>query len=73
MHGGGQALTTVRENFKEPPTVPQAEIIVCAGAIDLAVPGSLIATGVGSSTTRPAPGGGSRWLTLEQARDELGL
>jgi len=73
VQGGGQALATVREHYKEPPTVPQAEIIVCAGSIDLAVPGSVIATGLGSSTTRPAPGGSSRWLTLEQARNELGL
>jgi hypothetical protein len=73
VHGGGQALATVREHFKEPPTVPQAEIVVCAGAIDLAVPGSVIATGLGSSTARPAPGGISRWLTLDQARSELGI
>jgi hypothetical protein len=73
VHGGGQALATVRSHYNEPPTVPQAEITVCAGAIDFGVPGSLIATGVGASTVRPAPGGGSRWLTLDQARNELGV
>jgi hypothetical protein len=73
VHGSGQVLSTVRERYKEPPTLPEADIIVCAGALDPAVPGSLISTGTGKSMVRPAAGGRSRWLTLEQARAELGI
>jgi hypothetical protein len=73
VHGSGQVLSTVREQYKEPPTRPEADIIVCAGASDPAVPGSLISTGTGKSMVRPAAGGRSRWLTLEQARVEVGI
>jgi hypothetical protein len=31
---------------------------VCAGALDLSVPGHLISSGTGSSVVRPAAGGG---------------
>jgi hypothetical protein len=73
VHGSGHVLSTVREQYKEPPTLPEADIIVCAGAVDPAVPGSLISTGTGKSMVRPAAGGLPRWLTLEQARVELGI
>jgi len=73
VHGGGQALSTVRARYVEPPSVPQADVVVCAGAADLGVPGYLIPSGRGTSVVRPGSGGGSRWLTLEQAQDELGL
>jgi hypothetical protein len=73
VHGSGRALSTVREHYNEPPTAREADIIVCAGARDLGVPGSLISSGRGASVVRPAHGGGSRWLTLEQARGALGL
>jgi hypothetical protein len=73
VHGSGQVLSTIRERYKEPPTLPEADIVVCAGALDPAVPGSLISSGTGKSMVRPASGGRSRWLTLEQARVELGV
>jgi hypothetical protein len=73
VHGSGQVLSTVRERYKEPPTVPEADIIVCAGAISAIVPGTLIPSGSGKSIMRPAHGGGSRWMTLDEARTELGV
>lgn len=73
VNGGGQGLADVQGRYKEPTTVGQSEIVVCAGAIELGVPANLIAPGRGESTIRPTPGGSSRWLTLEQARVELGL
>lgn len=73
VNGAGQGLTDVQGRYKEPPTVEQPEIVVCAGAIDLGVPARVIAPGRGASTIRPAPGGSTRWLTLEQSRVELGL
>lgn len=72
VNGAGKGLTQVQEQYKEP-TPTQAEIVVCAGAIDLGVPAKLIASGRGMSTIRPTPGGGARWLTFEQARVELAL
>lgn len=73
VNGAGQGLTDVQGRYKEPPTVAQSEIVVCAGAIELGVPARVIAPGRGASTIRPTPGGSTRWLTLEQSRVELGL
>jgi len=73
VNGAGQGLTDVQGRYKEPPTVMQSEIVVCAGAIELGVPARVIASGRGASTIRPAPGGSARWLTFEQSQVELGL
>ena len=73
VNGAGQGLEDLKERYKEPPTVTQSEIVVCAGAIDFGVPGKLIASGRGASTIRPAPGGDARWLTLETAQAEFAL
>jgi hypothetical protein len=72
VHGSGQVLGSVREKYKEPPTLPEADIIVAAGAVD-ATPGKLISSGNGKSIMRPARGGNSRGLTLAEARMELGV
>jgi hypothetical protein len=71
VQGAGEGINTVREKYNEPPAVTQPDVIVCAGALDLSVPGHLISPGAGASVVRPAPGGGIPWLTLEQARAEF--
>jgi len=73
VQGAGQGLNSVRERYKEPPALEQPDIVACAGALDLRVPGKLISSGTGSSVVRPGPGGGASWMTLEQARGELGI
>lgn len=73
VQGAGEGINTVRERFKEPPAARQPDMVVCAGALDITVPGHLIASGAGASVVRPGAGGGTRWLTLEQARGELKL
>jgi hypothetical protein len=73
VNGAGQGLTTIQGKYKEPATVPQPDIVLCAGAVDLGVPARLIASGRGASFIRPTPGGSARWLTLEQAQKDLGL
>ncbi len=73
VNGAGRGLADVQARYKEPTTVSQSEIVVCAGAIELGVPARLIAPGRGASTIRPTPGGGAMWLTLERALVELGL
>jgi len=73
VNGAGQGLADVQGGYKEPTTVEQSEIVVCAGAIELGVPAKLIDPGRGASTVRPTPGGSARWLTLEQTQVELGL
>jgi hypothetical protein len=73
VNGAGEALATVQKRYNEPTTIPQSEIVVCAGSIALGVPARVIASGRGASMMRPAPGGGSEWLTLEEAQTELGL
>lgn len=73
VQGAGRALSSVRERYGEPPVGQSADIIICAGAEDLAVPARIIASGAGESVVRPAPGGTSDWLTLSQARERLAL
>lgn len=73
VNGAGQALETVRERYNEPPSVPQPDIIICAGAAPLGVPGAVISAGSGASIVRPARGGSAAWLTLEQARVDLAI
>jgi hypothetical protein len=73
VQGAGKGLTTVRDHFKEPPTAPPPDIVVCAGALDQGVPGAIVGRGSGASVVRPSPGGGAEWLTLEEASGRLGL
>jgi hypothetical protein len=73
LNGGGHGLNSVRERYKEPPASRQPDIVVCAGAVDLRMPGTIISSGTGMSVVRPGPGAGPIWLTLEQARAELGI
>jgi hypothetical protein len=71
VQGAGEGLSVVQERYKEAPTLEQADVVVCAGAIDLGVPGRVVASGQGSSLVRPARGGDAQWFTLDQARAEL--
>jgi hypothetical protein len=71
VQGAGEAISTVRERYKEPPAARQPDVVVCAGALDIPIPGHLIASGAGASVVRPSAGGGIPWLTVEQARGEL--
>jgi hypothetical protein len=73
VQGAGQALNSVRERYREPPALTPADIVVCAGAADWAVPGHIIGTPVGASIVRPKAGGGSQWMTITEARAELGI
>jgi hypothetical protein len=73
VQGAGQDLNSVRERYNEPPALDQPDVVVCAGALDLAVPGSLMSPGVGASIVRPSGGGPAHWMTLDQARGELSI
>jgi SIR2-like domain len=73
VQGGGQSLSAVRERYDEPPAFTGADIVICAGATDLTMPATVIPSGAGASVVRPAKGGNSKWLTLEQARAELDI
>ena len=73
VQGAGQGLSVLREQYAEGPAVEQPDVVICAGAVDLGVPGRLVESGRGHSVVRPAPGGEARWLTLEQAHQELHL
>jgi hypothetical protein len=71
IQGAGEALNTVRERHSEPPAAAQPDIVVCAGAVDIPLPGKILGSGTGASVVRPAPGGAARWLTLDDARGEF--
>jgi hypothetical protein len=73
VNGAGQLLSTVRDRYVEPPAVTQPDVVVCAGALDVGVPGRVIATGHGASMVRPTPGGAVRWITLDTAVAEFHL
>ena len=71
VNGVGQAMNSVKGRYKEPSAAVQPDIVVCAGAVDLSVPGHLLGAGDDTSIVRPSGGGTARWMTLEQAREEL--
>jgi hypothetical protein len=73
VHGAGQGLTTVEDRFNEPPSVPKADIVICAGAIEQGVPGSIMGKGLPAGIVRSKGGAKSRWITLEAAQGELAL
>jgi hypothetical protein len=73
VQGAGRDLKSVQEKHQEPPAADHPDVVVCVGAVDLAVPGSLISPGVGSSVVRPSGGGGAQWMTLEKARGVLAI
>lgn len=73
VNGAGRGLADVQATYREPPSVVQSEIIVCAGALDLGVPAALIATGRDKSVVRPDSADQACWYTLDQAREEFGL
>ena len=73
LNGAGRELGAMWEAHVEPPTIDEPDVCVCAGAIDLGVPGRVVSSGFGKSSVRPAPGGKARWLTLEQASTEFAI
>jgi hypothetical protein len=73
ISGAGRNIEDVKKAYKEPPTLPDAHVIVCAGATTLGVPGKLIAKGTPGSIIRPAAGSGSSWITTTDAEDLFGL
>ncbi len=73
VQGAGVALSTVKERFNEAPAAIQPDIVVCAGSMDVHVPGKLIASGSGASIVHPQSGGSATWMTDDQARTELGV
>jgi hypothetical protein len=73
VNGGGHFLETVQSRFIEPPTMKIPDIVICAGATRSGTPARIIRRGRGKSVVRPSAGTGARWLTLEEAKMELGL
>lgn len=73
INGAGQGLVDVQAQYREPTTILQPHVVVCAGAVNLGVPARVIASGRGASMIRPTPGGSTAWLTLEEALVELAL
>jgi hypothetical protein len=63
INGAGRNLEDVKRAYKEPPTLPDADVIVCAGSTALGVPGGLISKGSPGNILRPAPGARSSWIS----------
>ncbi|MCR6644496.1 MAG: hypothetical protein NVV62_08235 [Terricaulis sp.] len=73
LNGAGRPLQEVREKHTNAASVTGPDYVICAGAVDAGVPARLIASGRGLSFLRPSPGGGSIWLTTQEATAELSL
>lgn len=73
VNGAGRSLEDVRGDYNEPPTLPQADVIVCAGSTSLGVPKKLISKGSTSGIVRRMPGSGSIWMTTSEAEVEFAL
>lgn len=73
VNGAGRNVDQVKETYKEPSTLPQADIVICAGAKRLGVPARVVATGSGPKVVRPGSGGTSSWMTHDEAEGFLGL
>jgi hypothetical protein len=71
VNGGGRSLPEIREDFEEPGAMPAADVVICAGAFELGLPGHILRRGVPGGIVRPAPY--AEWLTLEEARARLGF
>lgn len=73
VNGSGKVVETMRQAHKEPTSLPQPDMVICTGAIDLGVPARLIASGRGASVVSPAAGGAAEWLTLHEGLGVLGI
>ena len=71
VNGSNHILSTVQDQFKEPPSVRPDDVVACVGAISIGTPGNIIRQGRPRDVMRPASG--STWLDFEAARLELGI
>ncbi|MCJ2067318.1 SIR2 family protein [Methylobacterium sp. J-030] len=70
VNGGGRILARVRGSFGEAP-LTASDIVICAGAVDLGLPDSVVRAGTPGSIVRPAPT--AHWMDLQTAREELAI
>jgi len=71
INGAECILSSLAKRFVEAPAISSADLFVAVGATDLGLPGDVIRSGRPGSVIRPAAIG--EWLTLDQARTELGI
>lgn len=71
VNGAGRLLSKVRNDLAAGPAVVEADVVICAGATDLGVPGDIVRDQQPATTVRPGVEG--RWMTLPLAIEELQL
>ncbi len=71
VNGGGYFLNRLKEAFIEAPTVRSTDYVVAVGSTYSGLPGNIVRAGISSNIIRPAAGG--KWLTFDQAREELNV
>lgn len=71
LNGAGQALSTLRDKFVEPPAVISADVVIAVGAENLGMPGNWVRTGRQNDVMRPRASG--TWYDLESGIAELGI
>jgi hypothetical protein len=70
VNGSGTLLQTTQDRFRETP-FEVADVVVCAGAVDVGLPVNLVREGRPGDIIRP--GASAAWLDLPAARQELGV
>lgn len=73
INGAGRSLQDVQRIYREAPTDEHADIIVCAGSINLGVPDRIISKGTPMSFVRTSSGAGGTWLTTNEMEADFGL
>jgi hypothetical protein len=71
VNGAGKVLNSMKADFPEPPVVPATDVVVAPGAEDFSLPSNVVREGRAGDFMRPSSA--ARWLTLNQACEELGL
>jgi len=73
VNGQNRSLRKMEDAHNEAASSGTADIIIAAGAYDGVLPGNVVRAGGDKRITRSSRGGPSRWVTLDQARETLGL
>lgn len=71
VNGNNRILAGMRAEHPDPPSIAAPDVVVCVGALDTGQPGNLVRAGRPRDFMRPTST--SRWMTVHDARQELGF
>lgn len=71
VNGSQWKISTLKEKFQNAPAANDDDMVICVGSYESGLPGNMVRTGEPGSVVRPESK--SRFVTVEDARVELGL